>query len=96
MPRLMSFWYWGADTVTVTTPAVTVPAVWTTLSPSAQNWTTHSVSLLPRFEHVYRVAASGFGKTVSYEYAIQSEYPFIIASDGVAVIESTITIPTKP
>ncbi len=96
----MSLWFtpfqWGStpSSATAPTPPVPVPPVWTRITAGGSWSRAPGISLIPRFEHVYaEVPGPAPYRGQNLVFRVQSEYPFIIASENAVTITSAVSNP---
>jgi hypothetical protein len=58
---------------------------------SHATWDKATKTLMPRFEHVYPSVSNDI--SVDFEYHVQSEFPWFVASETPVVVESFISSP---
>jgi hypothetical protein len=61
------------------------------LAGSIVTWSERADTLMPRFEHVYPIVSNDI--SVDFEYRVQSEFYWIVASETPVHIESFISNP---
>jgi hypothetical protein len=86
------FWL-GAVPAPVTVIPVVVPR-WGTLAAASQGWQAASPAVqIHRFERIYTQPVATFGQSINFNFQVQSQFPFLIATGNEINISSTITSP---
>ncbi len=91
---LVTPFQWGATPSAATVAPVPTPPVWTRVS-AVGHWARGvGATVIPRFEHVYAEVPGAMPyRSQNLVFRVQSEYPFIIASENAVTITSAVSNP---